>query len=184
MHRGTWPPKRCTSGVRTHHRPLPTSLSFTNLTVPSQRLFPHFFVAFTIGVVFSRIYVKDNESTLPMYTFCLFVGPPRLFNLGNSLKFSKLFLSLRPPPHWSRSPRGWITRGCPLSPGRRVRARSSNNRRHIRPKYKGAGGEFFILGRHHVPHIPVSLSCPMHGHIAQRRVSRVSPAGQESTHRV
>ena len=52
------------------------------------------------------------------------------------------------------------------------------------PKYKGAGEEFLVLGCHHVPHIPVRLSRPMYGHIAQRRVSRVSPAGQESTHRV
>ena len=43
---------------------------------------------------------------------------------------------------------------------------------------------FLFLGCHHVPHIPGRLGRPMYGHIAQRRVSRVSPTGQEITHGV
>ena len=87
-----------------------------------------------------------------------------------------------PPPHWSRSQGGWITRGRPLSPRRRFRP--SNNGRHNCPKYKGAGQKFLLLGRHHVPHIPGRLARPMYGHITPRRVSRVSPTGQEITHSV
>ena len=85
-----------------------------------------------------------------------------------------------PPPTWSRSKRAWITRRRPLSPRRRLRP--SNNGRHNRLKYKGAGEKFLLLGRHHVPHIPGRLSHLMYGHIAQRRVSRVRRMGQEINH--
>ena len=104
------------------------------------------------------------------------------FYLDSSLQSPKLSLVLRPPPHWRRSQRGWITSGRPLSPKRRLRP--SNNGRHNRPKYKGAGVKFLLLGRHHVLHIPGRLGRPMYGHITQRRSSRVSPTGQEITHGV
>ena len=110
------------------------------------------------------------------------MGLPRLFYLGNSVQPLKPSLLLRPAPHWNRSQRGWITRGCPLSPRRRFR--SSNNGRHNRPTYKGASEKFLLLRRHHVPHIPRRLGRPMYGHITQRWVSRVSPTGQEITHGV
>ena len=110
------------------------------------------------------------------------MGLPRFLYPDNSLQSPKLSLLLRPPPHWSGSQRGWITRGCPLSPRRCFRP--SNNWRHNRPKYKGAGEKFLLLGRHHVPHIPGRLGCPMYGHITERRVSRVSRTGQEITHGV
>ena len=110
------------------------------------------------------------------------MGLPRFFYVDNSLQSPKLSLLLPLPPYWRRSQRGWITRGCPLSPRRRFRP--SNNGRHNRPKYKGAGEKFLLLGRHHVPHIPGRLGRPMYGHITQRRASRVSPTGQEITHGV
>ena len=114
-----------------------------------------------------------------MYRCCLLVGLPRFFYLGNSLQSPKFFLLLRPPPPLEPRPEGWITRGRPNSPRRRLRP--SNNGRHNRPKHKGAGKKFLFPGRHHVPHIPGRLDRPMYGHIAQRRVSRVSPKGQEIT---
>ena len=117
-----------------------------------------------------------------MYRCCPPVGVPRFFNLGTSLESSKLFFFFVPPPEWSRSPRRWITRGRLASPVRRIRP--SNNGRHHHPKYKGACEKFLLLGRHHVPHIPGRLGGPMYGHIAQRRVSRVSQTGQEVTHGV
>ena len=103
-----------------------------------------------------------------------------ILTLRSSLR--KLSPLLRPPPHWRRSQRGRITSGCPLSPRRRFRP--SNNGRHNRPKYKGAGEKFLLLGRHHVQHIPGRFGRPMYELITQRRVSRVSPTGQEITHGV
>ena len=117
-----------------------------------------------------------------MYRCCFLAGLPGFLSLGNSLQSSKLFCSLRPPLQWSRSPRGWITRGRPNSPGRRIRASPSNSGRPNGPINKGAGEEFLLLSRHHVPHVPGRLGRPMYGHIAQRQVSRVSPTGQEITH--
>ena len=106
----------------------------------------------------------------------------RFFYVDNSLQSSKLSLLLRPPPPLEPKPEGVDHRGFPLSPGRCFRP--SNNGRHSRPKYKGAGEKFLLLGRHHVPHIPGRLGRPMYGHIIQRRVSRVCPTGQEITHGV
>ena len=52
-----------------------------------------------------------------------------------------------------------------------------------RPKYKRAGEELPLLGRHHVPHIYGRLGHPMYGHITLRQVSRVVPTRQGITHR-
>ena len=82
------------------------------LEAPIQGILPHLFVALTIWVVFSPIYLKNIGSILPMYRSCFLVGLPRFFYLDNSLQSPKLSLLLRPPPHWRRSQRGWITRGC------------------------------------------------------------------------
>ena len=152
------------------------------LEAPIQGILPHFFVALTIWVVFSPIYLKNIASILPMYRSCLLVGLPRFSYLDDSLQSPKLSLLLRPPPHWRRSQRGWITSGRPLSPRRHFRP--SNSGRHNRPKYKGAREKFLLHGRHHVPHIPGRLGHPMYGHITERRVSRVSPTGHEITHGV
>ena len=71
-----------------------------------QSILPHLFVALTIWVVSSPIYLKRIGSILFMYMSCFSVGISRFFYLGNSLQSLKLCLLLHPPPPTGAEARG------------------------------------------------------------------------------